>query len=469
MAYRNSDRLFVISKFILKEKLCSNFMITTDDKKDIPMEIYLLMRVKHPNIVSVLDVYENEKFFQLIMEKHGSGMDLFEFIDRRPLMTEKLGCFIFRQIAKAVEYLHSLNILHRDIKDENIIIDEHFIIKLIDFGSATFMEKGKMFSTFYGTTEYCSPEVLAGNKYQGPELEVWSLGVTLFVLMFFENPFLDMEDTLRAELMMPQEVSSELESLLFSMLDKDPKTRLTMKELLAHDWIVQEITNDFDFASIVPCDEHEAHPDVYYAGQVFSSATALSTSHDSLSLADDESICDDIDDGNLEVDTTNSSSFMQANTTFNEAIGEDLQNIAGRSTIRSKTGKNSIKMCTVKDEIAPLSRLDCHLASPCESNRVTSKKNCNSDKNSFPNPPLLSMATLDMPISTPLTTSKSENNIFHKNNLALPFGLSDGVVSLSDVSDDSNFYEHHPMNDLSRTQVLNTLSSETVTDKIIRF
>lgn len=110
MAYRNSDRLLVISKFILKEKLCPNFMITTEDEREIPMEIYLLMRIKHPNIVSVLDVYENEKFFQLIMEKHGYGMDLFEFIDRRPLMDEKLGCFIFRQIANAVDYLHSLNV-----------------------------------------------------------------------------------------------------------------------------------------------------------------------------------------------------------------------------------------------------------------------------------------------------------------------------------------------------------------------
>jgi PAS domain containing serine/threonine kinase len=110
MAYRNSDRLLVISKFILKEKLCSTFMITTDDKKEIPMEIYLLRRVKHPNIVNVLDVFENEKFFQLIMEKHGSGMDLFEFIDRRPLMDEKLGCFIFRQIAKAIDYLHHVSL-----------------------------------------------------------------------------------------------------------------------------------------------------------------------------------------------------------------------------------------------------------------------------------------------------------------------------------------------------------------------
>lgn len=160
-----------------------------------------------------------------------------------------------------------------------------------------------MFSTFYGTTEYCSPEVLAGNKYQGPELEMWSLGVTLYVLMFFENPFLDMEDTLRAELLFPQDVSIPLENLLLRMLEKDPKARLTMKELLSHEWITQEIVNNFNFESIVPCTENEAHPEIYYTG-VYSSATALSTSHDSLSLADDSivDVYDEHDDLKCDID-----------------------------------------------------------------------------------------------------------------------------------------------------------------------
>lgn len=309
MAYRcHTDRLLVITKFILKEKLAPQFMVQTEDKKEVPMEVYLLSTVKHPNIVAVLDVFENEKFFQMVMEKHGSGMDLFEFIDRRPMIDEALGCYIFRQIANAIDYLHSLHILHRDIKDENIIIDQYFHVKLIDFGSATFMEEDKLFATFYGTTEYCSPEVLAGNKYAGPELEIWALGVTLFVLMFFENPFLDIEETLRAELNMPHVVSAELEHILYSMLDKNPKTRITMKELLDSDWIKQEINSaSFNFAWIVPCEGHEANPDKYFSGQVYSSTTGLSTTspHDSLSLADEDSMIDadeDIEDEEQEED-----------------------------------------------------------------------------------------------------------------------------------------------------------------------
>lgn len=299
MAFRHTDRMLVITKFILKEKLTPQFMIVNDDKREVPMEVYLLTTIHHPNIVTVLDVFENEKFFQLVMEKHGSGMDLFEFIDRRPAMDEQLGCYIFRQIVNAVHYLHSLNILHRDIKDENIIIDQYFHVKLIDFGSATFMEEGKLFSTFYGTTEYCSPEVLAGNKYQGPELEIWSLGVTLFVLIFFENPFLDIEETLRAELNMPHSVSPALENALFSMLDKNPKTRCTMNELLKDEWITQEINSaNFNFSWIVPCENHESNPDKYFTGQVYSSTTGLSTTspQDSLSLADEDSMIDADDD-----------------------------------------------------------------------------------------------------------------------------------------------------------------------------
>ncbi|XP_017125151.1 PAS domain-containing serine/threonine-protein kinase [Drosophila elegans] len=278
MAFRNTDRLLVITKFILKEKLCPQFMVKSRDCKEVPIEIHLLQTLSHKNIVSVLDVFENDLFYQMVMEKHGSGMDLWTFIERRPLMDEKLGSYIFRQVADAVNYLHEQKILHRDIKDENIIIDHNFNIKLIDFGSATFMEEGKFFSTFYGTTEYCSPEVLAGNRYVGPELEIWALGVTLYVLMFFENPFIDVEETLKAEIQIPKGVSDQLSRLLSSMLNKDPKYRCTMHQLITDPWLTQEVNPSvFSFSWIVPCKAHEANPDIYFSGYLYSSTSVLST------------------------------------------------------------------------------------------------------------------------------------------------------------------------------------------------
>lgn len=208
MAYRNSDKLLVVSKFILKDRVNDDFWIWDKTMgKEVPLEISLLPTLSHPNIVSVYDIFENELYFQLIMEKHGSGMDLFEFIDRVPKLDEPLISYIYRQIVSAVEYLHSLHILHRDIKDENIIINHKFEVKLIDFGSATFFNEKSEFCTFYGTTEYCSPEVLAGNKYSGPELEMWSMGVTLYVLTYSINPFEDAEETLNGILKLPHKVS----------------------------------------------------------------------------------------------------------------------------------------------------------------------------------------------------------------------------------------------------------------------
>lgn len=111
-----------------------------------------------------------------------------------------------------MSYLHSLNIIHRDIKDENIILNEKFHVKLIDLGSASFMAPGQLFSTFCGTVEYCSPEVLSGEKYRGPELEMWSMGVTLYTLVFGENPFFDIEETIQGVLHPPFKVSKGIES-----------------------------------------------------------------------------------------------------------------------------------------------------------------------------------------------------------------------------------------------------------------
>ncbi|XP_051010336.1 PAS domain-containing serine/threonine-protein kinase [Acomys russatus] len=231
----------VVVKFIKKEKVLEDCWMEDPKLGKVTLEISILSKVEHANIIKVLDVFENQGFFQLVMEKHGSGLDLFAFIDHHPCLDEPLASYIFRQLVSAVGYLRSQGIIHRDIKDENIVIAEDFTIKLIDFGSAAYLERGKLFYTFCGTIEYCAPEVLMGNPYRGPELEMWSLGVTLYTLIFEENPFCEVEETMEAVIHPPFLVSPELMSLLSGLLQRSPEQRTTLEKLIIDPWVTQPV------------------------------------------------------------------------------------------------------------------------------------------------------------------------------------------------------------------------------------
>ncbi|XP_048200340.1 PAS domain-containing serine/threonine-protein kinase isoform X2 [Perognathus longimembris pacificus] len=146
-----------------------------------------------------------------------------------------------KELVSAVGYLRAQGIIHRDIKDENIVIAEDFTIKLIDFGSAAYLERGKLFYTFCGTIEYCAPEVLMGNPYRGPELEMWSLGVTLYTLIFEENPFCEVEETMEATLHPPYLVSQELMNLVSGLLQPSPEMRTTLEKLVQDPWVTQPV------------------------------------------------------------------------------------------------------------------------------------------------------------------------------------------------------------------------------------
>ncbi|KAF6115400.1 PAS domain containing serine/threonine kinase [Phyllostomus discolor] len=246
----------VVVKFIQKEKVLEEGWVRDADLGKVPLEIAILSRVRHPNIIKVLDVFENQGFFQLVMEKHGSGLDLFAFIDRHPSLDEPLASYIFRQLVAAVGYLRSKGILHRDIKDENVVIAEDFTVKLIDFGSAAYLEQGRLFYTFCGTIEYCAPEVLMGNPYQGPELEMWSLGVTLYTLVFEENPFCEVEETLEAALSPPYLVSEDLMKLIAGLLQPVPEQRVTLEKLVTDPWVTQPV-NLADYTWEEVCGIHQ--------------------------------------------------------------------------------------------------------------------------------------------------------------------------------------------------------------------
>ena len=253
LARRRADNKEVVVKFLLKAKLSSDAFVCDQNGRKLPQEAELLMRLSHPNITKVEAVFENNEFFQLVMPKHGSGMNLFEFIDRRPQLDEALVAYMFSQLVDAVAYLHDQNIVHRDIKDENIVLDDRFNIKMIDFGAAKPMVEGELFSTFSGTIEYCSPEILLGERYRGTEADVFSTGVTLYTLLFGESPFFDLEETLAGELQPPWTASSEVMDLLRRMLYTNPLMRATIFDAKSHVWTNQKVDiSQYRFDTILP-------------------------------------------------------------------------------------------------------------------------------------------------------------------------------------------------------------------------
>ncbi|XP_056453576.1 PAS domain-containing serine/threonine-protein kinase [Gadus chalcogrammus] len=260
-ALRCCDGQEVVVKFIKKARVVSECWVEDPMLGRVSQEIAILTRMQHHNIVKVLEVFENSSYFQLVMEKHGEGLDLFEFIDKQPRLDEALASYIFRQLVAAVFYLRSKNVLHRDIKDENIIIDTCFHIRLIDFGSAAVLAPGKLFYTFCGTLEYCSPEVLQGTPYKGPELEMWSLGVLLYTLLFSENPFCGVEEILQARLKPPFDISTDLHDMLSDMLQPEPEKRMTLDQLLLQSWVSQPISlAEYSWNEVIPysqCLQHD--------------------------------------------------------------------------------------------------------------------------------------------------------------------------------------------------------------------
>lgn len=141
------------------------------------------------------------------MGLHGESMDLFDYIELNENPPESELCDIFKQIALGVRHLHDLKIVHRDIKDENVVLDQEGGLRLIDFGSAAYLKPGRKYETFVGTLDYAAPEILRGHTYSGKPHDIWALGILLFTLVYRENPFYNIDEIMERELRIPYVLS----------------------------------------------------------------------------------------------------------------------------------------------------------------------------------------------------------------------------------------------------------------------
>lgn len=338
-AHRNVDGMPVAVKFIWKEKVPSHGWVRDPSLGVIPLEAFVLRVVDHPCVVKFIELFDDEEFFYLVMEMHGTpwkapedlaqesvapatkpaapspasvtaspkvaiyapdssnpsesfglsaspvnsefdtsssslastggsvspsgrksstsslappprpaplerrtSRDLFECIEQHSRFPEDRAAWVFAQIVEAVFFLDKLGICHRDIKDENCVIDSDWNVKLIDFGSAVISDPRKpapYFNRFFGTMTFASAEILHGQQYRAPHAEVWSLGVLLSILLSGECPFSDPHAAKRGRISsrVRSTWSAEALDLLCGCVQVDPDRRATISQVRDHPWV----------------------------------------------------------------------------------------------------------------------------------------------------------------------------------------------------------------------------------------
>ncbi|CAM8996356.1 unnamed protein product [Rhodiola kirilowii] len=230
-------------KSILKRKL-----ITKADRDDVKREVQLLQHLSgQPNVVEFKGAYEDRQSVHLVMELCAGG-ELFDRIIAQGQYSERAAAAICRQIVNVVHICHFMGVMHRDLKPENFLLsstDENAMLKATDFGLSVFIEEGKVYRDVVGSAYYVAPEVL--QRSYGKEIDVWSAGVILYILLSGVPPFWGDGETaifnsiLKGELDFESEpwpsISYSAIDLVRKMLTQDPKKRLTAAQVLEHPWI----------------------------------------------------------------------------------------------------------------------------------------------------------------------------------------------------------------------------------------
>ncbi|XP_059373951.1 MAP/microtubule affinity-regulating kinase 3-like isoform X3 [Carassius carassius] len=240
-------------------KIIDKTQLNPTSLQKLSREVTIMKNLNHPNIVKLFEVIETEKTLFLVME-YASGGEVFDYLVAHGRMKEKEARAKFRQIVSAVQYCHQKHIVHRDLKAENLLLDADMNIKIADFGFSNEFMVGNKLDTFCGSPPYAAPELFQGKKYDGPEVDVWSLGVILYTLVSGSLPFDGQnlkelrERVLRGKYRIPFYMSTDCESLLKRFLVLNPAKRGTLEQIMKERWI----NAGFDDDELKPFLEPEA-------------------------------------------------------------------------------------------------------------------------------------------------------------------------------------------------------------------
>ena len=211
------------------------------DVERVAREIHILKIIRHPHIVQLYEIVETTKQLYLITE-YASGGELYEYIVANNRINEVEACRLFQQVVSGVEYIHKLNIVHRDLKPENLLLDFTKNIKIVDFGLSNTYKQGEKLKTACGSPCYAAPEMIAGKKYNGLQVDIWSAGVVLFALLCGYLPFEDpntanlYKKILNGDYTLPKFLSPQAKEIIKGILNLDPLKRFTIEEIKKHPW-----------------------------------------------------------------------------------------------------------------------------------------------------------------------------------------------------------------------------------------
>uniref|UniRef100_A0A3B1IJA1 MAP/microtubule affinity-regulating kinase 3 n=1 Tax=Astyanax mexicanus TaxID=7994 RepID=A0A3B1IJA1_ASTMX len=223
-------------------KIIDKTQLNSSSLQKLFREVRIMKLLNHPNIVKLFEVIETEKTLYLVME-YASGGEVFDYLVAHGRMKEKEARAKFRQIVSAVQYCHQKCIVHRDLKAENLLLDADMNIKIADFGFSNEFTMGNKLDTFCGSPPYAAPELFQGKKYDGPEVDVWSLGVILYTLVSGSLPFDGQnlkelrERVLRGKYRIPFYMSTDCENLLKKFLILNPTKRGSLEQIMKDRWM----------------------------------------------------------------------------------------------------------------------------------------------------------------------------------------------------------------------------------------
>lgn len=236
----------VISGKQVALKMINRKILSQSDMQGrIEREIEFLKLLRHPHIIKLYDVIKTPDEIVMVIEV--AEYVLFDYLVSKGRFSEDESRKFFHQIIAAMDYCHRHKIVHRDLKPENILLDHQLNVKITDFGLSNAMIDGDFLKTSCGSPDYAAPEVINGKLYAGPEVDVWSLGIMLYGMICGQLPFQDeyipnlFKKISSGSFIFPDFISNEVKDLLSRMLIVNPVKRITITEIMEHEWFKQGV------------------------------------------------------------------------------------------------------------------------------------------------------------------------------------------------------------------------------------